>query len=102
MVMACDDDLLLAFELHSVERLSALLDAGLDPEAPVRGKIPLQWLTEMYTRNERMPELVRALLDRGAVLDDPAIAPVLLDDADALAAAVRASPSRLEHRTTTA
>jgi ankyrin repeat protein len=40
------------------------------------------------------------LFERGAVLDDPAVAPVLLNDADAVRAAVRASPSLLGHRTT--
>jgi ankyrin repeat protein len=40
------------------------------------------------------------LFERGAVLDDPAVAPVLLNDADALRAAVRAIPSLLDHRTT--
>ena len=95
-----DDALLVALELHSVERIRALLDAGLDARAPVRGKPPVTWLTEMYTRSDRFPDCLRLLLDRGAVLDDPAVAPVLLDDAEALAGALRVDPSLLAHRTT--
>jgi ankyrin repeat protein len=95
-----EEELLLAVELHSPERLRAVLDAGLDPRAPVRGKTPVDWLTEMYSRSDRFPECLRVLLDRGAELADPVVAPVLLDDAEALRAAIRADPSLLGHRTT--
>jgi len=90
------DDLLGAFELHSVEQICAVLDRGLDVRATFRGKSPLNWLTEMYTRSVRFPECLRLLLDRGAVLDDPAIACVLLDDYQS----VRANSSLITHRTT--
>lgn len=93
-------ELLVAFELHSVNRIHAILDTGLDVRRPIRGKTPVNWLLEMYTRSDRFPDCLRALLDRGAELDDPLIAPLLLDDADALSAAIRANPSFLEHRTT--
>lgn len=95
-----ENELLIAFELHSVERIRAVLDTGFDPCSPIRGKSPVNWLTEMYSRSDLFPECLRLLLDRGAVLDDPVVAPVLLDDTEALAAAVRANPSLLEHRTT--
>lgn len=61
-----------------------MLDEGLDPRSEVRGKLPTQWLTEMYTRSARFPDCLRLLLERGAELDDPALVAVLLDDADAL------------------
>lgn len=95
-----DTELLVALELHSIERIRAVLAAGLDPRSPVRGKTPINWLTEMYTRSDRFPVCLGLLLDRGAVLDDPVIAPVLLDDADALRTAIRADPSLVGHRTT--
>jgi hypothetical protein len=94
------DDILVAFELHSVERIGALLDAGLDLRVPIRDKSPLNWLTEMYSRGDDFAKCLRLLLDRGAVLDDPLVAPVLLDDAEALRAAIQADPSLLDHRTT--
>ncbi|HSG39528.1 MAG TPA: ankyrin repeat domain-containing protein, partial [Thermoanaerobaculia bacterium] len=86
--------------LHSVEGIQAALDSGLDVRAPIQGKSPVHWLTEMYTRSDRFPDCLRLLLARGAELDDPPVAPVLLDDAEALAASIRADPSLLRHRTT--
>lgn len=94
------EEFLMACELQSVARIKAVLDDGLDPLGPVRGKLPVHWLTEMYVRSDRFPECLRLLLERGAELDDPKVAPVLLDDAEALAAAVRRDASLLEHRTT--
>jgi hypothetical protein len=93
-------ELLCAFEVHSVEEIRAILDAGVDVRSPIKGKSAVESLTEMYTRSDKFPDCLRLLLDRGAVLDDPRIAPVLLDDADGLAAALRDDPSLLEHRTT--
>jgi hypothetical protein len=95
-----NDDILVAFELHSVERIRAALDAGWDPRVPIRGKAPVNWLTEMYSRSDDFPKCLRLLLDRGAVLDDPAVAPVLLNDAEELEAAIRANSLLLHHRTT--
>ena len=97
--MADTDDLLIAFELHSAEQIRDILDAGLDPRAPIRGKSPVNWLLEMYARSAAFPPCLQLMLDRGAVLDDPAIAPVLLDDAEALTAAIRTTPSLIDHRT---
>jgi len=94
------DDLLVAFELHAADRIRAILDAGLDARAPIRGRTPLAWLTEMYTRSDRFGACVALLLDGGAVPDDAAVVPVLLDDAAGLSAALRADPSLLHHRTT--
>ena len=93
-------ELLVAFELHSVDRIRTALDAGLDVRAPIRDKSLVNWLIEMYTRSDRFSECLYLLLERGAELDDPLIAPVLLNDADSLAVAIRGNPSILEHRTT--
>ena len=93
------DDILTAFELHSVEQVRAALDGGLDPRSPIRGKLPVNWLTEMYSRSDAFPGCLHLLLDRGAVLDDPVVAPVLLNDTDSLGSAIRADPSLLNHRT---
>jgi hypothetical protein len=99
MSAASDDKLLTAFERHSPEQIRATIDAGIDLHAPIREKLPVNWLVEMYTRSDRFPECLRILLERGAVLDDPVIAPILLDDVEALREAVRASPSLVKHRT---
>lgn len=95
-----EGEFLVAIELHSVERIRGVLDGGLDPRAPVRGKFPITWLTEMYTRSDRFPACLRLLLDRGCTLDDPAIEKVLLDDAAGLEAAIRSNPALVRHTTT--
>lgn len=92
-------DILGAFEVHSVEGIRAILDAGFDIRASINGKSAITNLTEMYTRSDSFPDCLRLLLERGALLDDPRIASVLLDDADGLAAELRADPSLIEHRT---
>jgi ankyrin repeat protein len=93
------DDLLVAFEIHSVERVRAVLDAGLDVTQPVNGKTPATHLIEMYYRSDSFPACLRLLLDRGATLDDSKLEAVLLNDPDALEAAVRADRTLLGHRT---
>jgi hypothetical protein len=92
-------DIITAFELHSPDDIRAALDGGIDPRAPIRGKSPVNWLTEMYSRSASFSACLRVLLDAGATLDDPLVAPVLLDDDEALAAAIRKNPSLLSHRT---
>ena len=92
--------LLDGFDGHDVDEVRSALRDGADPRPPVRGKLPIEWLTEQYTRSDRLPACLRLLLEAGAVPPDPVIVPVLLDDADAVRAAVRTDPSLLSHRTT--
>ncbi len=92
-------ELLGAFEVHSLDEIRAILDAGFDARSPVKGKSTVNSLLEMYSRSDQFADCLRLLLERGAVLDDPRIAPILLDDADGLAAALQADPSLIEHRT---
>jgi ankyrin repeat protein len=94
------NDFLGAVETHSVEELRAVLDAGLDPRSPLDGKPLTTWLTEMYSRSDAFADCLRLLLDRGATLDDSALAPVLLNDVDGLRRALAADASLLTHRTT--
>lgn len=93
------EELLVAFEVHSVERIRAVLESGFDARVPVNGKTPINYLIEMYIRSDRFPPCLRLLLDRGAALDDPKIEAVLLNDAAALETAVREDSGLLEHRT---
>jgi hypothetical protein len=97
-----DHALLSAFDGHDVAGVRGALEAGADPVTSTRGKSPVNWLLEEYTRSDRLGDCLRLLFDRGAVLDDPVIAPVLLDDGDAITQAISSSPSLLQHRTTLA
>lgn len=85
-------------ETHDVAKMKALLDSGFDARAVLRDKSPVQWLLEMYLRSERFAPCLRLLLERGASLLHPELAPVLLDDAALLRAALRADPSLLARR----
>ncbi len=94
-----DQELLSAFDGHDVEGVRAALAAGADAGSTVRGKKPVYWLLEEYTRSDRLPECLRLLFECGAVVDDPLLAPILLNDADTIKVAAAADPSFLTHRT---
>jgi hypothetical protein len=92
-------DLLVAFETHSVGGIRAILDAGFDASSEIDGKPAVMHLVEMYFRSDRFAACLRLMPERGAVLEDPRLAPVLLDDADAITAAVRVDAALLQQRT---
>lgn len=95
------DELLYAFETHSVEDIRAILDAGFDArKTAIDGKPPVNALIEMYLRSDRFPACLQLLLDHGATLDDPKLKAVLLNDPVALEAAARNDPALLMHRAT--
>jgi hypothetical protein len=94
-----DEELLSAFDGHHVEDVRAALEAGANACEPIRGKLPVDWLLEEHERSDQLGDCLRLLFARGAVLRDPVVAPVLLNDANAIKAAVTATPSLLRHRT---
>ena len=91
--MAHADELLGWFETHSVDDIRAALKSGADPVTPIRGKEPVVWLVEMYTRSDRFADCLRVMLDAGATLDDPLLESVLLDDAVSLGALLTKNPT---------
>ncbi len=95
-----DQAFLDAVELHSADQLRSCLDAGLDLHMPIRGRLPIQWMTAMYTRSDELANCLKLLLDGGGQLDDPAIEPVLLDDAPSLREAIRSGRLSIGHHTT--
>lgn len=96
---ALHERLLGAFETHDAGAIRAILEAGFDARARIDGKPAVTHLLEMYWRSDGFPACLKLMLDSGAQLDDPRLAPVLLNDADALAAAVALEPALLQHRT---
>jgi len=94
-----DKELLHAFDGHDVDGIRSALNAGADACSPINGKVPVYWLLEEYTRSDRLPQCLRLLFERGALMDDPLVVPVLLDDEDAIKRSFSENPSMLEHRT---
>ncbi len=92
-------ELLGAFETHDADAIRRILDGGFDVHQPIKGQSIAASLTSMYTRSDRLPECLGVLLERGAVLDDPRLAPILLDDAEALDAELARDKLFLTHRT---
>jgi ankyrin repeat protein len=95
-----EEQLLAAFDGHHFDGIRAALQAGADPCSPIRGKTPIYWLLEEYMRSDRLRDCLGLLLERGAMVEDPAVTPVLLDDADGVRTAVTETPTLLDHRTT--
>ncbi len=92
--------LLGVLETHDAEALQQLLAQGVDARALIQGKSLVQWLLEMYFRSDRFPLCLRALLVRGAVLEAAWLETVLLDDEEALRAALRRDPELVSRRIT--
>jgi hypothetical protein len=92
-----ESDLLGAFEVHSPEGIGKALADGASPVALVKGRKPMDHLIEAYLRSSRFADCLRVLLNAGAVIDDPLLEAVLLDDASTLRRLVTEFP-RCLHR----
>ena len=64
-----DQELLSAFDGHDPEAVRGALEAGADASRPIRGKLPVQWLLQEYTRSDRLGDCLRLLFERGAMLE---------------------------------
>jgi hypothetical protein len=93
-----ESDLLGAFEVHSAEGIRKALAAGTSPVDPIHGRKPIDHLIEAYLRSSRFAECLRVMLDAGAIIEDPVLEAVLLDDASLLRRLVREAPERLQQK----
>jgi Ankyrin repeat len=98
MPSAATQSLFAAFDGHDTDGIRDALAAGADATSPVDGKAPVDWLLEQYTRSDRLGACLRLLFARGAVIPDPALAAVLLDDAAALNDALRTDPTAITRK----
>jgi hypothetical protein len=99
LMLAATEELLSAFDGHDSYGVRAALKAGADPCSPIRGKTPVVWLLQEYTRSDRLGDCLRLLLERGAQLPDPILTPILMNDAPSIRKAIDMQPSVLLHRT---
>jgi len=96
--MSLETDLLGAFEVHSPEEIRTVLKAGQSPTASINGKTPIECLIEMYLRSSRFGDCMRAMLDAGAVIEDPVLKAVLIDDAITLRRLMKKPGFKTERR----
>ena len=97
--MSATSDLLVAFELHSPDRIRAALQKGASPVELITGKTPLLSLIEMYSRSPRFADCLRVMLEAGATFDDPVLQSILLEDSSTLSKVISAAPELINRRT---
>jgi ankyrin repeat protein len=91
-------DLLGEFEKHSPGGIRALLVEGVSPSEPINGKRPIDVLIEMYLRSSRFAECLQIMLDAGAILGDPLLQALLLDDDAVLRGLLSGSSENLRRK----
>ena len=96
--MSLEADLLGAFECNAPDEIRAALAGGISPTEPIKGKTPMVHLIEMYLRSPKFADCVRAMLEAGAVIEDPVLQAVLLDDVAPLKRLMKAPGFRIERR----
>lgn len=93
-----ESKLLEAFEVHSPEGIEEAIAAGVSPVVPIKGRKPIDHLVEAYLRSCRFADCVRVMLNAGAVIHDPLLEAVLLDDSSRLRRLITESPQRLHQK----
>jgi Ankyrin repeat len=93
-------DILIAFELHSVEGIRACFANGVDPNMDYEGKPLVYALINMYARGPLFKSCIRAFVDHGLIFPDKVLLTVLLDDAAALETELSANKDALQRRYT--
>jgi len=76
--------IIIEFELHSVEGIRNCFENGVNPNDTVKGQPLINSLINMYARGPLFKECVKVFVDYGLQFDDKVLLAVLLDDADSL------------------
>jgi hypothetical protein len=74
-------EIIINFELHSVEGIKACFKNGVNPNEVRDGKPLIDSLINMYTRGPLFKECIQAFVDYGVDFEDKILLSVLLDDA---------------------
>ncbi|MDN3657939.1 ankyrin repeat domain-containing protein [Ferruginibacter paludis] len=77
-------EIIINFELHSVEGINSCFKKGVNPNEMADGKPLIYSLINMYTRGPLFKECIRAFVEYGVDFEDKILLSVLLDDATAL------------------
>jgi ankyrin repeat protein len=86
--MDLTQEILIDFELQSVENIRQKLSNGIDPNGMVNGKPLFFELVNMYSRGPQFKECVKVFVDHGLIMQDKALLAVLMDDANTLKALI--------------
>jgi hypothetical protein len=93
-----DSDLLGAFEVKSPEGIEKALADGVSPVDPIKGRKPIDHLIAGYLRSSRFADCLKVMLNAGAVIDDPLLEAVLLDDSSRLSRLLTDAPERVHQK----
>lgn len=91
-------DLLKAFEEHSPDGTAKAPQDGLSPVDPINGREPIEHLIEGCLRSSRFAECLRIMLNAGAVLNDPQLGAVLLNDVSRLRDLITSALQRVHQK----
>lgn len=90
--MDLSDKITVDMELHSVDGIRDCFANGLDPNGLYKGKPLIYELMGEYTRSPAFKDCVRAFVDNGLKMDDPALSATLCNDSLALGNHLKAFP----------
>lgn len=94
------NELIVQIELHAAEGIRKCFSQGISPNDHFNGQPLIYELISEYTRSPAFKECVKAFVDSGLEFDDAALLAVLLDDADALEAAIKENPAAISKKYT--
>jgi ankyrin repeat protein len=93
--MSLTEELIDAFETHSPDAIRQTFRKGINLNAPINGKRPVDILIEMYTRSPRFRECLQVMIVAGAGVDDQLLQTLLLDHSDQLKSLLTADQNAL-------
>jgi len=91
-------EILIAFELHSVEGIKAGFAKGVDPNMEYEGKPLVYALINMYARGPFFRSCLKEFVDHGLNFPDKVLLAVLLDDAASLEIELAAKKDAMQLR----
>jgi hypothetical protein len=76
--------IIIAFELQSVDQINLCFENGIDPNQLHKGKPLIYELINMYSRGPAFKACIKTFIDHGLVFEDKILLAVLTDDAHLL------------------
>jgi hypothetical protein len=93
-------DILIQFELHSIEGIRKCFSQGLDPNEMGNEYPLLIELVTMYTRSSRFKDCVQVFIEAGLKWEDQLLLSILLNDANTLGNILQKDPALVHKKYT--